>query len=108
MDTAALSYKRHLGNRWKSVDRVLDNIKMYCHRKVETESSYKRLCTIISHFSKNTHMHRKITLYRSVNMSNLWAWECGVICNFLSYTHSAFVITDYSEFKKFFFFTLRN
>lgn len=54
-------------------------------------------------------MHRKTTLYQSVNMSNLWAWEYGVIYNFLSHTHSAFVITDYSEFKKtMFFFTLRN
>ena len=57
MDTG-LSYKRHLRNKWKSIDRVLDNIKMYCHRKVEIESSYKRVCTVISHFSKNTHMQK--------------------------------------------------
>jgi hypothetical protein len=40
-------------------------------------------------------------------MSNLWAWEYGVIYNFLSYTHSAFVITDYSELKNNFFFYIK-
>lgn len=62
MDTG-LSYERYLRNRWKSIDRVLDNIKMYCYRKVEIESSYKRVCTVVSHFSKNTHTCIEKPLY---------------------------------------------
>ena len=51
----ALSYKGHFWNRWKSTDGVLNKMKMYCHREMEIESSYKRACTVRSHFSKNTH-----------------------------------------------------
>ena len=37
-------------------------------------------------------------------MSNLWAWEYGVIYSFLSYTHSAFVIRLFWIKKQLFFY----